>query len=105
MVSLRVFALAVALLLPVFGQDYVERDFNANYSQAEDSARAYLQTRGFTEPVCAKCPQSSLKAPKTLLDAHAKIVGTQSFARRDLRGQYSSGRQQSFSRLLLWPTL
>ena len=77
MASLRVFGLTVALLLPVFGQDYVERDFNATCIQAEASARAYLQTRGFTEPVCVKCPRSSLKAPKTLLDAHGRMVGTQ----------------------------
>src|SRR5262249_14909004 len=84
MVSVRLFAVVVALLSPVFAQHYVERDFNANCPQAEDAARAYLRTRGFTEPECANCP-NSLKAPKTLLDAHGKSVGTQRM-RRDLAG-------------------
>jgi len=84
MVFVRVFAVAATLLLPAFGQQYVERDFSANCVRTETAARAYLRTRGFTEPECATC-KISLKAPKSLLDAQGHSVGTQRL-RRDLVG-------------------
>jgi|SRR6266542_1079708 len=69
----------VASVLPYCSaQKYVERDFEGNCDQAEIAAKAYLRSRGFTEPECPSCPHkpNSLKSPKELLDAQGKTVGT-----------------------------
>ncbi len=84
-----VISLAVVACLVPCGraQKYVERDFASGCDQTEATAKAYLNSRGFTEPECPNCPHkpNSLKSPKDLLDAQGKTVGTARI-RRDLAG-------------------
>jgi hypothetical protein len=78
----------IACVLPYCrAQKYVERDFAGGCEQTEAMAKAYLNSRGFTEPECPNCPHkpNSLKSPKELLDAQGKTVGTL-WIRRDLAG-------------------
>lgn len=79
---IQALVVAAALLPSLHAQPRVERDFSTNCMETEATARAYLHTRGFTEPECANCP-NSLRSPNTLLDAGGKSVGTQRI-RRDL---------------------
>jgi hypothetical protein len=79
-----VLIIAGAVLSCSHAQMRVERDFGTSCDQAEATARAYLKTRGFTQPECATCA-NSLKSTKQLLDAQGNTIGTMRI-RRDLAG-------------------
>ena len=71
--------IAVGIVLPgCLAQRDVGKEIKANCDQTETTARAYLSSRGFTEPECPACLHDphSLKAPKALLDAEGKKIGT-----------------------------
>ena len=73
--AFRLLLTLFALVTPCAAIGYVEREIKAGCDEAEAATRAYLATRGFTEPQCSDCPRS-LKTPKGLLDSKGKSVGT-----------------------------
>jgi len=77
---LRLIVALVVLIPSCIAQADVERDFRGSCDQIDAGVRAYLNTRGFTEPECPHCPASqragSLRAPGRLIDSKGKAIGT-----------------------------
>ena len=98
-------AAIIAMLSHCAAQTYREREFRAGCDQVEKAARAYLDSRGFTQPECDHCPDSLKSSPGRLLDSHGKMVGTARMRRElaVLPVPFYIWSDALHARVFLWP--